>query len=190
MNYNIILNKGRLQAVNMPDGWEYCHSYTPDNPSIIEDCSLNKGFAYCKCLRHNEGVKKAKSEAIDFRPEDFIVGKSLLSIRTGDRWLAFALRKEGETYPVPDGFDIFLESDYKSCGCKIDCRANLRGGKCTATKYARLVPNKEQKKHYAVLNPVECFITCPFCGEKDFDKAGLKFHLVYNCKDFDNTENL
>jgi hypothetical protein len=28
-------------------------------------------------------------------------------------------------------------------------------------------------------------IICPFCGERDFDKAGLKFHLQNHCEEYD-----
>lgn len=28
-------------------------------------------------------------------------------------------------------------------------------------------------------------ITCPFCGEKDFDKIGLKHHLIVHCDEYD-----
>jgi hypothetical protein len=38
----------------------------------------------------------------------------------------------------------------------------------------------------------ETEISCPFCGEDDFDKPGLKDHLLSfrGCHDFENTENL
>ena len=31
---------------------------------------------------------------------------------------------------------------------------------------------------------------CPFCGEEDFDKEGLKNHLLCYCKIFSETETL
>lgn len=32
-------------------------------------------------------------------------------------------------------------------------------------------------------------ITCPFCGDKDFDLVGLKGHLLNgSCQEFDRTE--
>jgi hypothetical protein len=33
-------------------------------------------------------------------------------------------------------------------------------------------------------------LTCPFCGEKDFDKPGLKDHLLIWCDEFKETENI
>ena len=33
-------------------------------------------------------------------------------------------------------------------------------------------------------------ITCPFCGEADFDRVGLKHHLENNCDEYNNTETL
>ena len=33
-------------------------------------------------------------------------------------------------------------------------------------------------------------ITCPFCNENDFDKIGLKYHLIHYCKVFYNTEDI
>lgn len=33
-------------------------------------------------------------------------------------------------------------------------------------------------------------ITCPFCGEDDFDKMGLKWHLNTHCEVYRETENL
>ena len=30
-------------------------------------------------------------------------------------------------------------------------------------------------------------IKCPFCGEDDFDKIGLKIHLVLYCETYANT---
>jgi len=33
-------------------------------------------------------------------------------------------------------------------------------------------------------------VTCPFCNEEDFDKPGLKWHLLHECPDYDNTEEL
>lgn len=33
-------------------------------------------------------------------------------------------------------------------------------------------------------------VTCPFCGECDFDLIGLKEHLKNYCDVFDKTENL
>ena len=33
-------------------------------------------------------------------------------------------------------------------------------------------------------------ISCPFCGEEGFDKPGLKWHLLYICEEFKNTEEL
>jgi len=33
-------------------------------------------------------------------------------------------------------------------------------------------------------------IDCPFCGEQDFDKIGLKWHLTSgNCETFNNTSS-
>lgn len=32
-------------------------------------------------------------------------------------------------------------------------------------------------------------LTCPFCGETDFDKVGLKIHIINGwCEEFENTE--
>lgn len=31
-------------------------------------------------------------------------------------------------------------------------------------------------------------ITCPFCGERDFDLVGLKGHLLSSCEKFEETE--
>jgi len=36
----------------------------------------------------------------------------------------------------------------------------------------------------------EIDLICPFCGEKDFDKIGLKFHLINYCKEYDNIPNI
>ena len=33
-------------------------------------------------------------------------------------------------------------------------------------------------------------ITCPFCSEMEFDKAGLKNHLINYCEEYHNTESL
>lgn len=34
-------------------------------------------------------------------------------------------------------------------------------------------------------------ISCPFCGEDDFDKPGLKYHLtIGHCDIYNETENL
>jgi hypothetical protein len=33
-------------------------------------------------------------------------------------------------------------------------------------------------------------ILCPFCKEPDFDLIGLKSHLLKDCEQFDNTENI
>jgi len=30
-------------------------------------------------------------------------------------------------------------------------------------------------------------IECPFCGEKDFDKTGLKYHLYNYCQEYKRT---
>jgi len=29
-------------------------------------------------------------------------------------------------------------------------------------------------------------LTCPFCGDTDFDKIGLKLHLKYHCEEYKN----
>lgn len=31
-------------------------------------------------------------------------------------------------------------------------------------------------------------VTCPFCGEQDFDKIGLKDHLTFDCKAYRETD--
>jgi len=31
-------------------------------------------------------------------------------------------------------------------------------------------------------------IVCPFCGEKDFDKIGLKTHLIEFCEEYTQIE--
>jgi len=33
-------------------------------------------------------------------------------------------------------------------------------------------------------------MTCPFCGEQEFDLIGLKYHLLYCCELFKKTENI
>ena len=33
-------------------------------------------------------------------------------------------------------------------------------------------------------------IVCPFCGDDGFDKIGLKYHLEYYCKIYQQTEAL
>lgn len=33
-------------------------------------------------------------------------------------------------------------------------------------------------------------IKCPFCGQDDFDKPGLKYHLNVYCVEYMNTEEL
>ena len=33
-------------------------------------------------------------------------------------------------------------------------------------------------------------IVCPFCDEDGFDKEGLKYHLVFYCKKYEETENV
>ena len=34
-------------------------------------------------------------------------------------------------------------------------------------------------------------MSCPFCGEDDFDLVGLKSHLVHgDCDEFNKTENI
>ena len=46
-------------------------------------------------------------------------------------------------------------------------------------------------KHSALIAKIfgESDKTCPFCGEKDFDNVGLKWHLTSgHCDDFNNTE--
>jgi hypothetical protein len=35
---------------------------------------------------------------------------------------------------------------------------------------------------------IEKTIVCPFCGEADFDKIGLKGHLVSDCEEYSKTE--
>jgi hypothetical protein len=32
-------------------------------------------------------------------------------------------------------------------------------------------------------------IICPFCGEKGFDKPGLKTHLIHYCEEYNDTES-
>lgn len=32
-------------------------------------------------------------------------------------------------------------------------------------------------------------VSCPFCGERDFDLVGLKGHLIQDCEDFKDTES-
>ena len=34
------------------------------------------------------------------------------------------------------------------------------------------------------------YVTCPFCGENDFDLPGLKAHLTWYCEAYENTEKL
>lgn len=36
----------------------------------------------------------------------------------------------------------------------------------------------------------EELIPCPFCEETDFDKIGLKHHLLRWCEEFKNTESI
>ena len=31
-------------------------------------------------------------------------------------------------------------------------------------------------------------LVCPFCGEQDFDKPGLKYHLETYCDEYKNVE--
>jgi len=33
-------------------------------------------------------------------------------------------------------------------------------------------------------------ITCPFCGEKGFDKYGLKYHLERWCKEYSDADKV
>jgi hypothetical protein len=33
-------------------------------------------------------------------------------------------------------------------------------------------------------------LVCPFCGEKDFDKIGLKHHLEHYCEEYLKTKKL
>ena len=33
-------------------------------------------------------------------------------------------------------------------------------------------------------------LTCPFCGETEFDQIGLKSHLLHDCNTFHETEDL
>lgn len=33
-------------------------------------------------------------------------------------------------------------------------------------------------------------ITCPFCGESEFDKQGLKYHLHNYCEEYQKVEEL
>lgn len=33
-------------------------------------------------------------------------------------------------------------------------------------------------------------IECPFCGEKGFDKIGLKYHLEIYCEEYKNASTL
>ena len=33
-------------------------------------------------------------------------------------------------------------------------------------------------------------IECPFCGKKDFDKIGLKYHLRNYCEEYENTPDV
>jgi len=37
-------------------------------------------------------------------------------------------------------------------------------------------------------NLVVIYIVCPFCGEDDFDKEGLKGHLVHDCEEYAKIE--
>lgn len=42
---------------------------------------------------------------------------------------------------------------------------------------------------YWVYGNDDCDIKCPFCGESDFDKVGLKGHLFYgDCAEYEQTE--
>lgn len=41
-----------------------------------------------------------------------------------------------------------------------------------------------------LLEGMEDNLVCPFCGEKDFDKIGLKYHLQNYCNDYKNTEEI
>jgi len=35
----------------------------------------------------------------------------------------------------------------------------------------------------------EVAVPCPFCGEEDFDRIGLKHHLRYHCLVYEETES-
>ncbi len=34
------------------------------------------------------------------------------------------------------------------------------------------------------------YTACPFCGEGDFDRPGLKYHLKHYCTQYEDTEEL
>ncbi len=37
------------------------------------------------------------------------------------------------------------------------------------------------------MSETKTLIECPFCGEDDFDKIGLKIHLAFHCNEYLNT---
>ena len=46
------------------------------------------------------------------------------------------------------------------------------------------------KRRQALQESINEDIICPFCGEKDFDLIGLKYHLKWYCEVYSNTEDL
>ena len=79
-----------------------------------------------------------------------------------------------ETY---NGWDI----DYSLPGC---VRAFYKGKGLRAESIEKL---KEMIDKHAY----PFHISCPFCGEKDFDKIGLKHHLINGyCEEYLNTQSI
>lgn len=49
-----------------------------------------------------------------------------------------------------------------------------------------LIEEETKENNMSGISP----IVCPFCGEDDFDKTGLKYHLLHDCKEFRNTHEI
>lgn len=38
--------------------------------------------------------------------------------------------------------------------------------------------------------PIKCETQCPFCGEKEFDMHGLKYHIENHCEVYPDAEEI
>ena len=51
--------------------------------------------------------------------------------------------------------------------------------------------SKQEAMEYAGMDDIEMDeLTCPFCGDKDFDLIGLKYHIQNYCDKFNEVEEL
>lgn len=64
--------------------------------------------------------------------------------------------------------------------------SQLKGEEISMSKALEVLNEKAEvysgsKDGYKLVDTSE---KCPFCGEPDFDKVGLKYHLQWHCKEY------